>query len=98
LRHSRPKPTVGERQTQWAERWLKPEGRVEVSAEQALLHGWKRRWTGGLPGWQFLGVGPPSRKALKLHAQLQKAESSIISRWLLECSGIHTLDVDFKIR
>ena len=43
MRHSRPKPTVGERQTQWAERWLKPEGRVEVSAEQALMHRWKRR-------------------------------------------------------
>src|SRR5205809_6131830 len=58
--------------------WLKPEGRVEVSAEQALMHRWKRRWTGRPPGWNFLGVGPPSRKAVKLHAQLQKAESSII--------------------
>ncbi len=80
LRHSRPKPTVGERQTQWAEHWLKPEGRVEVSAEQALLHRWKRRWTGRPPGWNLLGVGPPRRKAVKLHAQLRKAESSIITQ------------------
>ena len=38
MRYSRPKSTVSERQTQWAERWLKPEGRAEVSAEQALMH------------------------------------------------------------
>jgi hypothetical protein len=47
---------------------------------RALLHRWKRRWTGRPPGWSFLGVGPPSRKTVKLHAQLQKAESSVITQ------------------
>jgi hypothetical protein len=79
-RHSRPKPTEGERQSQWAEHWLKPEGRAEVTTEQALLHRWKRRWTGRPPGWSFLGIGPPGRKAVKLHAQLRKAESSVITQ------------------
>ena len=42
------------------------------------MHRWKRRWTGRPPGWNLLGVGPLSRKAVKLHAKLRKAESSII--------------------
>jgi hypothetical protein len=80
MRGGRPKPTEGERKSQWAEHWLKPEGEVEVTAQQALLFRWKKRWATGKPGWGFLGVGPPSRKAVKLHAKLRKAESSIITQ------------------
>jgi hypothetical protein len=79
-RHGRPRPTEGERRTQWTGCWLLPEGHSELSAQQALLHRWKQRWQDRQPGWGFLGVGPPNRKRLKMHAVLHKAESSIITQ------------------
>src|SRR5437667_10125607 len=53
---------------------------MKVSAEQALMHRWKRCWTGRPPESNVLEVRPPSCKAVKLQAQLQKAESSIITQ------------------
>ena len=51
-----------------------------MSNKQALLHRWKERWNKRPPSWGLLGVGGPDRKVLKLHAQLQKAESAMITQ------------------
>jgi hypothetical protein len=73
-RTRRDESTEGEKRTRWAEAWL------QQGERQALLSQWKQRWEANRPEWGLAGVGPPSRKTIQLHAELQKAESSVLTQ------------------
>ena len=83
LRHNNASrgPTRGERVTQWAERWRGGHTDEGKKAEkEALERDWKERWEANPPTWGVVGVGPPKRSVLKLHKDLRKAESALITQ------------------
>ena len=46
-----------------------------------LLVSWKKRWVANRPKrWGLVGVGPPSEEPPKIHADLKKAESSVLTQ------------------
>ena len=71
--------TKGEKQTRWAEAWLKVrEDRPAAKPSSVALYRWTQRWEASQPYWGLLGVGPPDYKTTWLHWGLRKAESSAL--------------------
>lgn len=65
--------TEGENRSQWAEKWKR-------LGRQAVLEGWKRRWSTTQPKWGIIRASAPAEKAPKIHEGLRKAESSILTQ------------------
>jgi hypothetical protein len=73
--------TAGEKQTRWAKKWVMPPGSTsELSLRQAEMHWWKKRWNSRPHQWGLIGVEAPSRKILKIHKDLKKAESAVLTQ------------------
>ena len=45
-----------------------------------LLVSWKKRWEARRLKWGLIGVGPPSEDSPKIHTELKKAESSVLTQ------------------
>ena len=45
-----------------------------------LLVSWKRRWGASQPKWGLIEVGPPSEEPPKIHKELKKAESLVLTQ------------------
>jgi hypothetical protein len=81
-RHQQQQPiqTEGEARTQWAEAWTKDEHQESLPVHKMLISRWKKQWETEKPEWGLLGTRTPGRAAVKRHAALCKAESSIITQ------------------
>ena len=45
-----------------------------------LLVSWKRRWGASQPKWGLIKVGLPLKEPPKIHKELKKAESSVLTQ------------------
>ena len=73
--------TSGEKQTRWAKQWfISPRSTSELSPQQAVKHWWKKKWNRRSYQWGLLGVQAPGGKMLKIHKDLRKAESAILTQ------------------
>jgi hypothetical protein len=75
-----PVQTEGEARTQWAEAWIKNEHQEDLPTPKVLLSRWKQRWEAERPEWGLLGTREPGHSAVKQHAALHKAESTVITQ------------------
>ncbi len=73
--------TAGEKQSRWADQWFMPPGGTnELRSQQAVMYWWKKRWGARPHQWGLTGVGEPSRKTLRVHRDLKKAESAVLTQ------------------
>ena len=59
-----------------------------AAEKEALERDWKKRWKVNPPTWGVIGVGPPKRSVLKLHKDLRKAESALITQIRIRRIGL----------
>ena len=59
---------------------MNPQGQAELPEARVVLDRCKQRWEANRPECGLVGVGPPCRKAPKLHEGLRKAESSVVTQ------------------
>ena len=69
----------------WREQTLSSGKKAE---QRALERDWKERWEANPPTWGLVGVTAPNRNMLKLHRDLRKAESSLITQIHSGCIGL----------
>jgi hypothetical protein len=59
---------------------MPPGSTSELSLRQAEMYWWKKRWNSSPHHWGLIGVEAPNRRILKIHKDLKKAESAVLTQ------------------